>query len=72
MVEAGNLKPVTITWAPPPGHDVCIYVRTISVKFRGRQPETYDNNIDATSLSWCIHTLEFTLEQFVINSRETI
>ena len=21
MVEAGNLKPVTITWAPPPGHD---------------------------------------------------
>jgi len=49
-----------------------VYVRTISVKFRGRQPETYNNNIDATSLSWCIHTLEFTLEQFVINSRETI
>ncbi|XP_071146387.1 cilia- and flagella-associated protein 74-like isoform X1 [Mytilus edulis] len=21
MVEAGNLKPVTVTWSPPPGHD---------------------------------------------------
>lgn len=21
MVEAGAIKPVTITWSPPPGHD---------------------------------------------------